>query len=63
MTDAGHWMGSVDFASKPLERLEGTRRTRHERLPRKRRYVELLGRPALARGSLKGIGKAGFKRR
>lgn len=46
-----------------LQHLEGARHARHKRLPRKRRDVELLGRPAFARGSLKGIGKAGFKRR
>ena len=26
---AGHWMGLVDFASKPLQRLKGMRHTRH----------------------------------
>ena len=48
---------------KSLQRLEGARHARHKRLPRKRRDVELLGRPAFAHGSLKGVGQAGFKRR
>ena len=57
--------GSVQSISprKSLQRLEGTRHARHKRLPRKSRDVELLSRPAFAHGSLKGIGKAGFKRR
>ena len=48
---------------KSLQRLEGAHHARYKRLPRKRRDVELLSRPAFAHGSLKGIGKAGFKRR
>ena len=48
---------------KSLQSLEGARHARHKRLPRKHRDVELLSRRAFARGSLKGIGKAGFKRR
>lgn len=48
---------------KSLQRLEGARHARYKRLPRKRRDVELLSWPAFAHGSLKGIGKAEFKRR
>lgn len=57
--------GAVQSISprKSLQRLEGARHARHKRLPRKRRDVELLSWPAFAHGSLKGIGKAGFKRR
>lgn len=57
--------GSVRSISprKSLQRLEGTRHARHKRFPRKSRDVELLSRPAFAHGSLKGVGKAGFKRR
>ena len=57
--------GSVRSISprKSLQRLEGAHRARYKRLPRKRRDVELLSRPAFAHGSLKGIGKAGLKRR
>lgn len=57
--------GSIRSISprKSLQRPEGARHARHKRLPRKRRDVELLSWPAFAHGSLKGIGKAGFKRR
>lgn len=57
--------GSVRSISprKSLQRPEGARHARHKRLPRKRRDVELLSWPAFAHGSLKGIGKARFKRR
>ena len=57
--------GSVRSISprKSLQRLEGTRHARHKRLPRKSRDVEPLSWPTFAHGSLKGIGKTGFKRR
>lgn len=57
--------GAVQSISprKSLQRPEGARHARHKRLPRKRRDVELAQPAAFAHGSLKGIGKAGFKRR
>lgn len=63
VVDAGRGIVQSISPRKSLQRLEDARHARHKRLPRKRRDVELLSWPAFAHGSLKGIGKAGFKRR